>query len=162
MTSGDDPSILVRSKSDHDGAEPSGNSVMAMNLLRLGRLFYDEDLLAKADRTIDLFLGRVAEHPIMMPLMVAAALLRTEPPRQIMIASSEDRENTARLIRQAQAAYRPGTALVVLPFGDPDPWLAGKIPTVEGMGPVDGQAAAYVCENFTCQRPVVSLEPGIA
>jgi uncharacterized protein YyaL (SSP411 family) len=157
MTSGDDPSVLVRSKSDHDGAEPSGNSVMAINLLRLGRLFYDDDLLAKAKRTIALFTARIAEYPIMMPLMIAAALEQSGPPRQIVIAASENAGETACLIHQARSAYRPGTALLLAPITGIDPWLAERVPTMEGMGPVDGKAAAYVCENFVCHRPVTEL-----
>jgi uncharacterized protein YyaL (SSP411 family) len=159
MTAGDDPSVLVRSKSDHDGAEPSGNSVMAMNLLRLGRLFYDQEMLAKGERTIRLFTGRVAGHPTMMPLMVAAALALSHPPRQIVIAPSEaDSAGTERLIGGAQQGYRPDTALVMIPPEGADSWMLERMPTLEGMGPVDGRSVAYVCENFTCLQPTADLQ----
>ena len=131
---------------------------MAMNLLRLGRLFYDDGMLTKAKRTIELFIARVAEYPIMMPLMVAAALEQSQPPRQIVIAASDDAAGTDLLIGQARAAYRPGTALLLAPAEGTDPWLLKRVPTMEGMGPVGGKAAAYVCENFTCELPVTAAE----
>jgi uncharacterized protein YyaL (SSP411 family) len=158
MTSGDDTSVLVRSKNDHDGAEPSGNSVMAMNLLRLGRLFYDQEMLDHAERTIRLFTSRIAQYPLMMPLMVAAELALRHAPRQIIIAESPDPDDTKRLGRQIHSRYLPDTALLLVDPAAPDPWLLEKVPTAEGMAPVDGKAAAYICENFLCQRPVTELE----
>ena len=160
MTAGEDASVLVRSKSDHDGAEPSGNSVMALVLLRLGRLFYDEDYQAKAERTIRMFTARVAEYPSAMPLMVAAALEHARPPRQIVIATAaDDRAGAERLARQARERYRPDTMTVLVPADGPGEWLAGRMEMVDTMLPVNGRSVAYVCENLACLAPVESLAP---
>jgi uncharacterized protein YyaL (SSP411 family) len=111
-------------------------------------------MLARAKRTIDLFTSRIAEHPVMMPLMVAAAMTAARAPRQIVIAASTDAADTERLIREVHGAYRPGTGLVLVPTDGADPWLLERVPTLAGMGMVDAEAVAYICENFVCQRPV--------
>jgi hypothetical protein len=59
-------------KETYDGAEPSGNSVAALNFLRLGRMLDRKDWLAVAEGTIKAF-GRILEsHGSAMPLMLAA------------------------------------------------------------------------------------------
>jgi uncharacterized protein YyaL (SSP411 family) len=162
MTSGDDPNVLVRAKNDHDGAEPSGNSTMVFNLLRLGHLLDDHDLLAKGERTLRLFASRVAEYPIMMPLMAAAAVAWSHPPRQAVIVGSDDDAATMRLTAQVHARYMPDTAILFRPAGGADTWLAERAPLLEGMSTVEGRPALYLCENFVCHRPVTDLSDGTA
>jgi uncharacterized protein YyaL (SSP411 family) len=58
-------------------------------------------------------------------------------------------EDTSELERVVRAAFRPHQ---VVAGGDGTD--AAGIPLLEGRAPVDGRAAAYVCENFTCKRPV--------
>ncbi|KXK55196.1 MAG: thioredoxin domain-containing protein [Chlorobi bacterium OLB7] len=159
MASGGDPAILVRPKVDHDGAEPAGNSVMAMNLLRLGRLLGDPHLLGRAERTIHLFLNRVADVPIMMPLMSAVGLALSAPPRQVVVAAGADPSETEGLWQQVQQAYLPDTQLLLVPDSGVDPWLAERVPTLSGMRPIEGHAAVYVCENFVCHAPSRTFSP---
>ena len=49
-----------------------------------------------------------------------------------------------------RSAFRPH---VVLAGGEPD-----GVPLLAGREPVDGRAAAYVCERFACRRPVTEPE----
>ena len=159
MAASDDPNILVRAKVDHDGAEPAGNSLMAMNLLRLGRLLGDAHFLERAERTIHLFLNRVADVPMAMPLMAAVGLELATPPRQAVVVAGSDQQETERLLEQVRAAYLPGTQLLFIPESGVDSWLAQRVPTLSEMKPLEGHAAVYLCENFVCHAPVRQFIP---
>lgn len=158
QTDGSDPNVLLRTKGDYDGAEPSGNSVMAMNLIRLGHLFDDEDYLRRAQRTVRLFTGSIASYPDVMPLMVSAATLLASPARQIVIAAAaQDSDGYERLARQARTAYSPGTALALIPAEGPTRWMTERMPIISAMKPMEEKSVAYVCENFICRAPVTTL-----
>lgn len=62
-TADDHETLIVRTKDASDGAVPSGNSVQAMNLLRLAILLNRPDLRDKADATFKLFARQADEPP---------------------------------------------------------------------------------------------------
>lgn len=157
MSRGDDPSILLQGKIDHDGAEPSGNSVMALLLTRLGAMLHDDEFTAMGMKVIDLFARRVREYPMAMPLLIGVGLVARRPPRQVVVAASDDVADTERLLAEARTHYHPGTALLFVPRDGVDPWLVERLPELEGMGPVEGKAAAYICENYVCERPIFRI-----
>ncbi|SPD75974.1 conserved hypothetical protein [uncultured Desulfobacterium sp.] len=55
--------LITRIKEIYDGAIPSGNSVAALNLLRLGRMNGDAGLEKKAERLIQAFSGKLVSYP---------------------------------------------------------------------------------------------------
>jgi len=52
------------------------------------------------------------------------------------------------------ARLGPPHVLIAADQADGQTWLASRRPFLAEMRPIDGRAAAYVCENFTCQQPV--------
>jgi uncharacterized protein YyaL (SSP411 family) len=70
------------------------------------------------------------------------------PGREVALAGDE--ESVAALAAVVREALRPGVVLAGPP-GD-------GVPLMEGRVPVDGRAAAYVCERFACQRPVTDAD----
>jgi uncharacterized protein len=65
MSDGNDANVIVRMKEDYDGAEPSGNSVVALLLLRLG----DRPSALRTMATFDL---RMRQLPYAVPQMLCA------------------------------------------------------------------------------------------
>ena len=150
----EDASILIRMKEDHDGAEPAASSVAARNALRLARMLDDAALEARGMETMRAFAGQLRGMPISMPAMLEALLFSLSRPRQIIIAG-EGAESLARIARQFA---EPGTVLLYADNGPGQAWLAERLDFIRSASPVDGKAAAYVCENFTCRLPITDPE----
>ncbi|MCC7518415.1 MAG: thioredoxin domain-containing protein [Verrucomicrobiae bacterium] len=147
LVRGDDPSLLIRPKSDYEGAEPSGNSVAALNLLRLAGLTGDDAHRTRAEETLRAFGPRLERFPPSMPLMIAAHMDFLAPPRQVAVAVGADPEKAEALWREVNRHFLPHTAL----FGPG----AARPPKLAGMGPVEGKSAVHICRGFTCRAPVL-------
>jgi uncharacterized protein len=152
-TSGRDPSVLLRQKEDHDGAEPSATSVALFNLLALAHLTGTPAWFHRLERTLQQFGTVMEESPRALPMMLAALSAYRAGVRQIAIVGPGHREDTRELQRVIAGAYRPFCVVVPMepgPQGDRTRELLG-FPAPLPM--IDGRATAYVCRDFRCERP---------
>jgi uncharacterized protein YyaL (SSP411 family) len=153
-TSGEDKSVLLRMKEDNDGAEPSSNSVAALNLLRLAQLRGEKEYRERGEKTINAFAGILGRAPTALPQMLVALDYSLGKPRQIVIAGERDKTDTKKLLNEVRTHYLPNATLVLADQGEGQEYLGEKLEAVRAMKKVDKKAAAYVCENFTCKAPV--------
>ena len=150
-------SLITRSKDIYDGALPSGNSVAALNLLRLGRLTGNTDLEKKADQLTRFFAAEVAEHPMAYTQLLAALDFMVGPSLEIVIAGDPALETTRAMIRAVRRRFLPNKVLLLRPDGAEGKKLAALSPFVEPMHPVDHQPAVYLCEQYSCKKPITKL-----
>jgi uncharacterized protein YyaL (SSP411 family) len=151
-TTGEDPSVLLRLKEDHDGAEPSGASVTVLNLLTLAHLLGDVSLRDRAGRALERYgpqIGRVAR---VMPFMLANIAHWHGPASEIVIVSETGAEALP-LASVVSCHYLPCAVQIPVRPGESQRALAATLPWVAAMTKKDGSAAAYVCRDFACQRP---------
>jgi uncharacterized protein len=140
--------LPVRRKDLEDSPIPSGNAAAAFGLLRLARLSGNQQYENQAVGVLRLLFGLAARHPLAFGHLLGAADFYLAPVREVAIVGPS--EEAARLLDVVRGSYRPH---LVLAGG-----VADGVPLLEGREPVDGHAAAYVCERFTCQAPVTSAE----
>jgi uncharacterized protein len=150
--------ILFRMKEDHDGAEPSANSVAAMNLARLARIFDRKEFQHAAARVLGAFHVALERMPAALPQMLAALDATVTEPVQIVLAGEKDRPETAELLRVIRKRYLPNKVVLLADGSEGQNWLAQHIEALRLMAPVHGQTAVYVCQNFTCELPVTEAE----
>jgi len=160
-TTGRDPNVLLRMKEDYDGAEPTASSVSVHNLLVLSHLVPDPQWTDRIERTLKLFGTRLTEMGRGVPMMAAALSARTAGLQQIVIAEGDDvvdrdRRRVGQLEQALAARYLP-FAIQLRVTGESRTALAGSLPFVGAMAPVDGLTAAYVCRDFACRRPVTTV-----
>ncbi|MEO7274590.1 MAG: thioredoxin domain-containing protein [Vicinamibacterales bacterium] len=153
-TTGDDPTVLLRLKEDHDGAEPSAAALTAHNLITLGHLIGGEEYLALAEQTLARYGARAGAAARGIPMLMAALSAWHAPATQIVIVGAPDGRRTRELRAELAQHYRPFAAVVPVTPGDTQARLAALLPYVASMTPGADEAAAYVCRDFTCRAPV--------
>jgi len=129
--------LVLRLKDDYDGAEPSGNSVMALGLLRLARITGRADFQSAADRTLQAFGGRMVSAGPGLPQMLVAQMFALGKPMEIVLA-----QPAANLLQVIRRRFLPN-AVVMSAAEAPQP-----------MPAVNNLPTAYVCENYACKLPV--------
>jgi hypothetical protein len=152
-TPGSDPTLLVRMKEPSDGAEPSGNAIAAMNLLRLSSITDNHEWRKRAEQTFLHFGELLRNSPFSMPQMVAAYDFFLAKVKQIVIAGTKGDAPTTRLIREVQAHYLPNKILLLADRSDPDARLTDIAEFTKSLSAKQGEATAFICEDNVCQLP---------
>ncbi len=141
MTARDAEELVARKKDLDDNPVPSGNSMLAFTLLRLARIWGDDELERRAVGVLRLLHANMSRIPSAFGWALCALDLYLAPPRELAIIGSPADE-------VAQRALAPFDPNAVVAFGP------GEIPLLAGKTTVDGKPALYVCERFACQAPV--------
>jgi hypothetical protein len=148
--------LVARKKELADQPTPSGNSMLALVLLRLSRIFGAVELERHAVDAFRVGHELMERAPTAMAHMLGALELHLSPPREVAILGPPGDPATVALRRAALARYEPGT---VFAYADgPDDPATGRVPLLTGKTLVDGRPAAYVCQGFACQAPVTEPE----
>jgi uncharacterized protein YyaL (SSP411 family) len=149
-----DTSLVLRVKEDYDGAEPSGNSVAVLNLLRLAQMTNRPGFRKSAEKSFAAFASRLSHVPVAMPQMLAACEWILSQPREIILVGEKEAVDTRALLRVLRRRFVPNRILLLVDSPETQKALAAGIPSIESMTKLAGRAGAYVCRNYTCQLPV--------
>ena len=157
-TSAAHENLLVRTKPYYDGAVPSGNSTATLVLLRLSKLLDNSAYHQKAETVLSRAQDMMSAHPRAYLNLLCAADFYLHPPREIAIAGRPDGADTRRFVEIIHGRFMPNKVLALLEPGTPaSAALEKRIPLLAGKRMISGKAAVYVCENYTCKRPVTDV-----
>ena len=152
-TSGNDPSILVRTKEWYDGAEPSGNSIAILNLLRLTQFTNSQGLESMARKSLSFFGGKLLTAGQAMPQMLVALDFGLSKPRQIIIAGAANDTHTRTLLEAVHSIFLPNKVLMLADEGEGQAEPSIFLPVIGSLKKLENLSTAYICENYACQLP---------
>jgi uncharacterized protein YyaL (SSP411 family) len=146
-TADDHEALIARRKDLEDSPIPAGGSSAALGLLRLAALTGEQAYEKHAAGQLALLHEIAVRHPTAFGHLLQALDLHLAPRREVALAG--DPAGVAALAAVVHEAHRPHIVVA----GGPGEG-ATAVALMEQRTPVDGRAAAYVCERFSCQRPV--------
>jgi uncharacterized protein len=142
-TSDDHEELIARRKEIGDHPFPSGNSAMALGLLRLAALSGERAYEQQAEGVLRLFAKAAPRRPDAFAHLLRALDFRLSPTRQVALVG-DDLSELAAVVR---SEHRPHQVLA----GGED---GGAVPPLLADRPaLNGKPTAYVCERFACQAP---------
>jgi uncharacterized protein len=138
--------LILRVKEDYDGAEPSGNSVAILSLLKLGKITDRKEFTAAAEKSLRLFSGRLQQSPQAVPYMLQALDFSMEEPKRAVLAgaATPPQAGVTKLLGAIHSVYQPNK--VVLGTSGPVEAFARTLPAKDG--PV-----VYLCTGTSCLPP---------
>ena len=149
-----DKNILIRTKEDYDSAEPTGNSIQIMNLLRLSQFTDNKELYDIAEKSLKYFSSRILNQPYAMPQMLCAYDFLVGSHKQIIISGKQEDSFIEEMIREIHRHYVPNKILI---YAQPEcenrlmPFLSSIISS-------SSKTTAYICENYSCKLPTSSID----
>jgi len=144
QSAADSKDLILRVKDDYDGAEPSGNSVATLSLLKLGVITGRKNFTEVAEKTLRLFASRLEKFPQAMPFMLHALDFSLQEPKRVVIAGNSTSEKFRELLHAAHSVYQPNKIVL------------GNVGAVEEFAktlPAKNGAVVYLCTGNSCQPP---------
>ncbi len=153
LTGDDHEALLAREKPAYDGAEPSGNSVEALNLLRLYEFTTNENYRRRAERTLQAFGDVLNSSPTSLSEMLLAVDFELDSPKEIVVVAPGSRAEAEALLGPLRTRFVPNRILTAVVEGAQLDEQAAVVPLLEEKRAIGGRPTAYVCENRVCELP---------
>ncbi len=158
ISADDGNDLIIRSKAIQDGALPSGNSIAALNLLRLGRLTGDLELEKKAVEIGRTFAALLRQAPSAFCQFLVFFDYSVGPAYEIIIVGDSHSKDTQRMLKALQKIYLPNKVVIHKPAEEKEPEIVRLARYTQEHHCLQDKATAYICHNYVCQEPTADIE----
>jgi len=150
--------LLVKQKEAYDGAIPSGNSVMALNLIRLSKLLANGEFDKKTEDILRFFSEEITARQSAFTMMLSALDFALGPSLEIVVVGDPESDETIKMIEKIRANYIPNKVVILKGTEEQKEKLEKLAPYTKHHSSVNEKATVYICENHNCRLPTNNLE----
>ena len=149
--------MIVRAITGYDGAIPSGNSIMAMNLLRLSKITGNTQWADRAEKLFQTFSNEIKRSPTAFSSMLTAYMFEIDSPKEIVIVGSLKNKETNQLIKRIKTKYNPSKVMLFKNTDDSLKKLSLIAPWTSTQYMINEKTTFYVCKDFACKIPTTDI-----
>ncbi len=155
----DSADVILRQKEIYDGALPSGNSIAALDMVRLFHFTLDEQWEENAQKLFKVFSNDIIQHPSAYAQMLIALDFLLGPSQEVILSGDLKDPLLNQMIQNLFSKFIPNKVVIVRPTDQRQAQeIISLIPSLENQIPLEEKTTAYVCQNHVCQLPTSDLE----
>jgi hypothetical protein len=150
----DSETLITRPKELYDAAVPSGNSVAALQFLRLSKLTGDTEYEKKVAELFKLFADEAIHDPSGYCYFLQSLLTTQMSGKEVVILGKKGSQGYNQLVDSIQRAFLPEVTYLI---SEKPEELSQVAPFTESFK-AEKETTVYICENFSCQRPTTDVD----
>lgn len=151
--------LIVRTKEYYDGAVPSGNSIFALNLLRLSRITADSKYEDLAGKLFDSASQYMMQSPQAFTQLLCAFDFANGPSYEVIVAGDLSKKEAQSVITKLTRPFIPNKVIILADPTAPDYTL--PFGYLKSYSAIDSKPTIYVCKNFTCNLPATDIDEAL-
>lgn len=158
LTASNAETLIARPKEVYDGAVPSGNSMAALDLLRLGRYTSQGRFKEFADKTLKSFSDEINAEPTAYPQMLMALDYALGHSQEIVIAGQANDAVTQSMLKEIYLRFMPNKIIMLHKTGVEGGKMEALAPFLKEQTSPGGKTTVYVCQDYACALPVTDVD----
>ena len=153
--------LIIRSITGYDGAIPSGNSIAAINLLKLTRITGNIKWAQLADQIFRVFSTEIKNAPTGFTSLLSAFIFESSKPKEIVVVGSGNDPETAKALLSIKSSYNPNKVILFKDTNDKIQTLTPLANWTAEHQTINNKTTFYICEDFSCKMPTNNLEEAL-
>ena len=155
----DGEQLISNPKELYDGAIPSGNSVAALALLKLGHIMQKEIYRDYINKLFSTFSVQINRMPQAFPMLLIAYDYEQRMKKEVVIAGNVEDKSTQEFLKKLYSTFNPGISVII--HYSKEKQIEDLIPFVKGQKIINGKVTYYICKNYSCDLPTNDIDQAL-